>query len=130
MKKYSPESIHSAEAKTFREFSARYFKTPKGWPVSIAHETIYKNGRTTPFFVHKRTSEFVYVISGKARADLGGKSFKVSGGDYLVIPPGEKHRFVTGKEEMVAISVFNPPIAFDNPDAAACEGEKKKKRIK
>lgn len=130
MKKYLPESIHSVEAKTFREFSVRHFKTPKGWPVSIAHENIYKNGRTTPFFVHKRTSEFVYVISGKARADLGGKSFKVSGGDYLFIPPGEKHRFVTGTEEMVAISVFNPPMTFDKPDATACEGMKTKKRKK
>jgi mannose-6-phosphate isomerase-like protein (cupin superfamily) len=71
--------------------------------------------------VHKKAAEFVYIIKGKAKAYLRDKIIAVSSGDYLVIPPGVRHRFVTGKKPLVALSVFCPSMNSDNQDAVMCE---------
>jgi len=128
MKNCLVDSISNLKSKPFSGFSVKYLKIPKRWPVSISHENIYKNGKAVPFFAHKKTAEFVYVIRGKAKAYLGNKIIDVSGGDYLLIPPGIKHRFVTGRKPLVALSVFCPSMTLDNLDAVMCKSGGNKKR--
>ncbi|HBB65873.1 MAG: hypothetical protein A2X28_09805 [Elusimicrobia bacterium GWA2_56_46] len=119
MKTYRVDSISRLKSKLFSGVSVKYFRIPENWPVSIAHETIPQNGKNIPYIVHKKTEEFVYILKGKAKAYLGNKSFNVSSGDYLSIPAGVKHRFVTGKDPIIALSVFCPPMTFSDFDAVA-----------
>lgn len=117
-------SISELSARTFATVSIKLFKALEDWPVSIAHEMIPKNGEQLPFIVHKKTAEFVYILTGKGKACLGKKTFAVKPGDYVVIPAGIKHRFVTAGEPLTAISVFNPPMTFENLDAAPLKNKK------
>ena len=119
MKNCVAASVSDLEAGIFCGLSVRFFKTLKGWPVSIARADFPEN-TSFPYGMHKKTAEFVYVIKGEAKAYLGDKSFNVGGGGYLWIPAGVRHRFVTGREPMAALSVFCPPMTFDNLDAAPC----------
>jgi mannose-6-phosphate isomerase-like protein (cupin superfamily) len=123
------KSISELKSRSFMgsRLSIKFLKIFPGWPVSMAHEIMHKNGKGMPWGLHKKTSEVVYVISGKAKAYLGSKKINVRSGDYLLIPPGVKHRFVTGSQEMVAISVFNPSMTFNNLDAVVCKGTDKKR---
>lgn len=127
MKKFRFCSIRDLEAKDFSSLSIRFLNMLEGWPVSIAHENIPENEKNLPFVVHARTSEFIYVISGGGKAGVGDKCFTVAAGDCLLIQPGVKHRFVTGKRPMAALSVFSPPMGFDNLDARCCRPSKKKR---
>jgi len=131
MKNCLVDSASNLKLKSCGVLGVKFFKVFKGWPVSIAHEVIYKNGRDVPWGLHKKTAEFIYVLEGKAKACLGHKVYNVSSGDYLLIPPGVKHRFVTGKKPLIALSVFCPPMTWDNLDAVMCkDGKIKNKHAK
>lgn len=121
------DSISNIKSMRFSRLAIKHLKVPRNWPVSIVHENIPGNGKV-PFVVHKKTSEFVYILSGRAKAFLDNKSFNVTGGDYLLIPPGIKHRFITGRQPMTALSIFNPPMTFENLDAEVCNGNRKRKK--
>ena len=127
MKNARVASISDHKARSFGILSVKFLKAP-GWPVSIAHEVIYKNGKDNPLGSHKHTAEFVYVLKGTAKACLGNKTFRVKSGSYLVIPPGVKHRFVTGREPLVALSVFCPAMDWNNLDAVMHRSSGSKKR--
>ncbi len=127
MKKFRLSSLSDFEAKTFSSLSIRFLTMLRGWPVSIAHENIPGNGKNLPFVVHRKTREFIYIINGEGKAGIGNKCFNVAVGDCLLIQPGVKHRFVTGKKPLVALSVFSPPMTFDNLDAISCPVAKKRR---
>lgn len=122
MRKSRVDSVRGLKAKPFGQFGVKLLKTPKGWPVSIFYENIYRNGRNTTWVIHKKTAEFVYVLSGAARACLGNKVFTVKPGDYLLVLPGTRHRFLTGKKPMTALSLFCPPMGCGKPDAVLVKG--------
>jgi len=128
MKSCAAGSISGLKSRSFGKFGVKLLKLPEGWPVSVFYENIYKNGRDVPFVIHKRTAEFVYVLNGTAKACLGNKSFNVRSGDYLVVPPGVKHRFLTGKKPMLALSMFYPPMDWNRLDAVICGSAGDKKR--
>lgn len=128
MSKFLFSRFCDLEVKTFSSLSIRFISMLKGWPVSIAHEEIPENAKGLPFVVHEKTSEFIYVISGGGKAEVGGKCFKAAAGDCLLIPPGVRHRFITGNKPLIALSVFSPPMTFDNLDAIACPIPGKRRR--
>lgn len=119
MKKCLVDSISDLKPMPFSRLAIRHLRIPANWPFSIVHENIPKNGNV-PYVVHRKTAEFVYILSGNAKAFLGSKRFNVRGGDYLLIPSGVRHRFVTGNTPMTALSVFTPPMTLDNLDAVVC----------
>lgn len=129
MKNCTVNSLSRLESRAFIDsrLTVRFLELFKGWPVSIAHEIIHKNGRGISWGMHKKTQEFVYVIKGNARAYLGNRRVTVGAGDYLLIPPGVRHRFVTGERPLIALSVFSPPMTFDNLDAVACAASGKRR---
>ncbi|MBI4351627.1 MAG: cupin domain-containing protein [Elusimicrobia bacterium] len=127
MKRSRLAPLASFEKRTFSGLSIRFLNLLEGWPVSVAHETIPAKEAGLPFIVHERTREFVYVLGGAGRVCLGNRSSGVAAGDCLAIEPGVAHRFVTGGEALTALSVFSPPMTFDNLDATACRVRKKKR---
>ena len=107
----------------------KLLRTPEDWPVSVYYEKIYRNGGDIAWVIHKETTEFVYILGGTAKACLDGEVFRVKPGDYLVIPPGARHRFVTGKKAMTALSMFCPPMGLDKPDAVLAAGPGPLRRV-
>lgn len=128
MKKFRLSPLRDFKAKAFSALSIRFINMLEGWPVSVAHEEIPGNAGDLPFVVHEKTSEFIYVISGGGKAGVGDRSFKVAAGDCLLVPPGVEHRFITGKRPLVALSVFSPPMTFDNLDALARPASGKRRK--
>jgi len=127
MKKCRVDSIANLESRPFDKLGIKFLRMLEGWPVSIIHENIPKYG-DVPYVVHMKTSELVYLLSGEAKAYLGNDRINVRAGDYLLIPPGVKHRFVTGKKPLIALSVFCPPMNWEKLDAVMCKGAGNKKR--
>ena len=128
MKGFRYSRLGGFKAKAFSSLSVRFIDFLKGWPVSVAHETIPKNKKILPFVVHERTSEFVYVLGGGGRAEVGARSFPVRAGDCLLVPPGIRHRFITGRSSLRALSVFSRPMTFANLDAVACPARKRERK--
>ena len=57
---------------------------------------------------HLVAEEFYYVISGNGVALLGGMEQPLRAGDFLRLPPGTMHGFVTTAEELVMLDVHTP----------------------
>src|SRR4051794_33076620 len=52
----------------------------------------------TSISYHKIAEEFYYVLAGNGMAILDGKPFPLKTGDFLRLPPGTTHGFVTKDE--------------------------------
>lgn len=79
--------------------------------LSILHEHLPPRTRL-PEIHHRRTSEFVYCVSGSMTAYLGGRKHRITAGSVLVIPRGVRHRFVTSSRACEAISLFSPALTI------------------
>lgn len=57
---------------------------------------------------HLVAEELYYVISGNGVALLDGVEQPLRAGDFLRLPPGTTHGFVTAEEELVMLDVHTP----------------------
>src|SRR3954469_489659 len=71
-------------------------------PQDEAAGTVYRvriePHQTTSVSYHKVAEEFYYVLSGSGIAVLDGTSYDLHAGDFLRLPPGTTHGFITGEE--------------------------------
>lgn len=67
-----------------------------------------------PTVYHKKTTEFVYCLSGRATAYLAGKAYPMRPGTLLSIPPGARHRFVTKSKPCESLSIFRPALRLSD----------------
>lgn len=58
--------------------------------------------------LHKVAEEFYFVLSGSATAILDGTSFSIGPGDFLRLPPGTRHAFVTAHEPLEMLDIHIP----------------------
>ena len=84
--------------------------------VSLLHEKLAPFS-TTPAIYHKLTTEFAFILKGRATVRLDGRRIPIKAGDIFEIPAGTEHQFVTKKEGVEAISLFSPPLDPENNDA-------------
>jgi mannose-6-phosphate isomerase-like protein (cupin superfamily) len=63
---------------------------------------------TTSVSYHKLAEELYYVLSGQGTAILDGQPFNLKTGDFLRLPPGTTHGFVTQDEELVMLDIHSP----------------------
>lgn len=63
---------------------------------------------TTSVSFHKVAEELYYVLSGSGIALLNGLPHELKAGDFLRLPPGTRHGFVTNEEELVMLDVHSP----------------------
>lgn len=68
---------------------------------------IEANQRTGASF-HKVAEEFYFVLSGTATAILDGTAVTIEPGDFLRLPPGTKHAFVTLDEPLEMLDIHVP----------------------
>ena len=57
---------------------------------------------------HKMAEEIYYVIAGKGTAFLDDIAFILEPGDFLRLPPGTRHRFVTQEEPLEMLDIHSP----------------------
>lgn len=90
--------------------------TEKALKVTFLHEELPPFSEA-PTVVHAATAEFVFMLRGEIRGVIGGENVLLKKGDYLLIPPGVKHKFTAGRLGGAAISIFSPPMDKASPDA-------------
>ena len=57
---------------------------------------------------HKIAEEFYFVLNGTGTAILDGKSYTLKPGDFLRLPPGTKHAFVTEADGLEMLDIHVP----------------------
>ena len=63
--------------------------------------------RTTVSY-HKKAEEFYFVIAGRGTALLDGRPHELSAGDFLRLPPGTTHAFVTQDAALDLLNIHMP----------------------
>ena len=77
-----------------------------------AAATVYRvrvdaNQRTGTSY-HKVAEEFYFVLSGTGTAKLAGTPHLLKPGDFLRLPPGTQHSFVTQDEALEMLDIHVP----------------------
>ena len=62
----------------------------------------------TSISYHRRAEEFYFVLSGSGTAVLQGGEHVVRAGDFLRLPPGTTHGFVTADEPLEMLNIHTP----------------------
>lgn len=73
-----------------------------------AYRVRIEPNQTTSVSYHKIAEEFYYVLSGSGTAILNGQAHPLETGDFLRLPPGTTHGFVTGGEALVMLDIHTP----------------------
>lgn len=68
---------------------------------------IEPHGRTAVSF-HRVAEEFYYVLSGRGTALLNGRAYTLRAGDFLRLPPGTTHAFITEDEPLEMLDIHVP----------------------
>jgi len=75
---------------------------------SIVHRVYVAPRERTSVSYHRIAEEFYFVISGSGTAILNGKEYPLSTGDFLRLPPGTTHGFVTAEEPLEMLNLQTP----------------------
>lgn len=90
-----------------------FFRVVAGTPRSQAATMVLEPGQTTggDDNVHARSDQWLYVIAGRGRATVGGRTTDLRAGELLLIEAGETHEIAnTGDEPLVTLNVYSPPV--------------------
>lgn len=63
---------------------------------------------TTSISFHRIAEEYYFVLAGSGTALLDGREHPLKAGDFLRLPPGTRHGFVTGGDELVMLDIHTP----------------------
>lgn len=74
----------------------------------IVHRVSIAPRKRTSVSYHRIAEEFYYVISGSGIAILNGEQYRLSAGDFLRLPPGTTHGFVTEEEPLEMLDIQTP----------------------
>jgi quercetin dioxygenase-like cupin family protein len=76
--------------------------------VLTAYRVSIAPGQVTAVSYHRKAEELYYVLSGTGKALLDGKEHVLKAGDFLRLPPGTRHGFVTADEELRMLNIHSP----------------------
>lgn len=57
---------------------------------------------------HRVAEEYYYVLAGHGMALLNGEEYRLAAGDFLRLPPGTTHGFVTSDEPLELLNIHTP----------------------
>jgi mannose-6-phosphate isomerase-like protein (cupin superfamily) len=63
---------------------------------------------------HRVAEEFYFVISGRGAAVLNGETRPLAPGDFLRLPPGTRHVFVSDEEPLDLLNIHVPGCRPDH----------------
>ena len=76
--------------------------------VGTAYRVRIEPHSTTSVSYHKLAEELYYVLSGSGVAMLNGERHTLCTGDFLRLPPGTTHGFITEEEPLVMLDIHSP----------------------
>jgi L-ectoine synthase len=80
-----------------------------GMGFTVCH-TVVRAG-TESLLHYRRHFEACYCIAGEGEVeDMAGNVYPVRPGDIYVLDQNDRHYLRGGKEDLVLVSVFNPPL--------------------
>ena len=88
---------------------------------TVYRVTIEPRQRTRISF-HRLAEEYYYVLAGRGTAILDGQESRLDVGDFLRLPPGTKHGFVTDDEPLEMLNIHTPGCWPDH-DTYFADGE-------
>ena len=62
----------------------------------------------TSISYHRQAEEYYFVLSGRGTAILNGVDHLLTAGDFLRLPPGTTHGFVTDAEALEMLNIHTP----------------------
>ncbi|MFN4259329.1 MAG: cupin domain-containing protein [Gemmataceae bacterium] len=62
----------------------------------------------TSISYHRLAEEYYFVLAGQGVAILDGREYPLRPGDFLRLPPGTAHGFVTGAEPLELLDIHTP----------------------
>ena len=90
----------------------RYFEVVMATDEAQAAEMTVEPGRTVggPDNYHAESDQWLYVVSGTARATVDGEAVRIDAGDLLVIEAGESHGIENdGEQRLKTVNFYTPP---------------------
>ncbi len=68
-------------------------------------------GSSASVHLHEKELDSIYILRGRGKAYVNGEWVEISEGDYILVPPGEKHGIEnSSKEELVLLATHSPPL--------------------
>ena len=93
---------------------------------ATAYRVVIAPRRRTAVSYHRIAEEFYFVLSGSGTAVLDGVEHALAAGDFLRLPPGTTHAFVTADEPLEMLDFHAPGSRPDHDvyfvDSAAPDG--------
>jgi len=74
----------------------------------VVHRVFVAPGERTSVSYHRIAEEFYFVISGRGIAILNGREYGLGPGDFLRLPPGTTHGFLTADEPLDLLDIQVP----------------------
>ena len=71
-------------------------------------------GARTAVSYHRVAEELYYVLAGSGTAVLDGEPRAIQAGDFLRLPPGTTHGFVTAAESLQLLNIHSPGCRPDH----------------
>ena len=65
-------------------------------------------GQQTRVSYHQVAEEYYYILSGRGVALIDGREQPVAAGDFLRLPPGTRHGFLTADEPLEMLDIHTP----------------------
>lgn len=81
---------------------------PEDEAAGTAYRVRIEPHQTTSVSYHKIAEEFYYVLSGSGIALLNGEPHELKEGDFLRLPPGTTHGFITRDEPLIMLDIHAP----------------------
>jgi mannose-6-phosphate isomerase-like protein (cupin superfamily) len=81
---------------------------PEEEGVGTAYRVHIAPGQRTAMSYHRIAEEYYFVLAGRGRAILDGVEHPIAAGDFLRLPPGMKHGFVTQDEPLEMLDIHTP----------------------
>jgi mannose-6-phosphate isomerase-like protein (cupin superfamily) len=81
---------------------------PEDEAAGTAYRVRIEPHQTTSTSYHKIAEEFYYVLSGTGTALLNGTPYELRPGDFLRLPPGTTHAFITRDEPLLMLDIHTP----------------------
>jgi len=81
---------------------------PEDEGAGTAYRVRIEPHQTTSVSYHKIAEEFYYILSGSGVAVLDGAAYELHAGDFLRLPPGTTHGFITHDEPLLMLDIHTP----------------------
>jgi len=65
-------------------------------------------GQRTGITYHQVAEEYDFILAGRGKAMINGREQPVKTGDFLRLPPGTTHGFITAEEPLEMLDIHTP----------------------